>query len=826
MRDARHGFGTYWYRNGDKYEGRWYMNHKQGQGTLLFKNGDVYSGGWARSKRHGHGVFIRDKTYERYDGEYRDDKKHGYGAEVDANGVHYYGQFQFDHKHGSGITAGPRGELFADTWVDGNLKRRVAIERIIPFPPFKRRARSISTVSTDAGSPSSSPLSQGQYQIPPQHNGTVTGSRVPTHSPRPLPPPPLPPPSGVLQRIPEEDESDHVHEPPATGRPGGGQSANSYPSKVAPYPTLIHSAPGALYGPVLPEMTEPLCERSPSVLSKKWGGGAGGEGGYRTCVGVEEEATTAGSTVGHPSSQSCLSTGMNIKPGGSGSSCSQEGGSSERAGEDNSSTSSSTTHKRPLMMMRESDRAAIGAYDHCGITPEPTVAVSAHDWSVDDVSQYVRLLGLHDAALKCQEKGVDGEAFLNLSEHDLTDTLTMDSPSEIQLFLLGAHSVIKAETKRTAPKMTWSELSDHPTLRDYLLDPSEFETSRQTLGEGGFAKVLRADWRGKDVALKEFKPPMVDSRPCVGGGGGQCQADGKDGKGCGGAGGGGKLRSVDESKLCREYEDELQMLLGFRHPNILSCYGYTVDHHQHRNWVVTELVERGSLFDMLHRKRHKIDDYNLLKICQGLCSAFEYLHERGVIHGDLKSANVLLDRNLNPKLCDFGLAVKYDGPNSSAAKYRCRTGTPHWAAPECLQGHEVTGASDVYSFGSLLWEMLSRRVPYQDMGVAQVVGAVGWGRKTLPKLDEPQPLHLDEVIRACLDRDPRMRPSFTQLNLLFTWLLDCVERDAAVAASPLILDRQVRLVVSRAVKTHCEGNIHHYLRTHINPDHHMPGVYR
>jgi serine/threonine protein kinase len=100
-----------------------------------------------------------------------------------------------------------------------------------------------------------------------------------------------------------------------------------------------------------------------------------------------------------------------------------------------------------------------------------------------------------------------------------------------------------------------------------------------------------------------------------------------------------------------------------------------------------------------------------------------YLHEKNVLHCDLKSSNLLIDENWNVKLCDFGLsriATKDKKKNKNI-----RVGTPHWMAPEILRGGKYECPSDIYSFGILLWEMMTGKIPYKDYSTAQIIGMVG-----------------------------------------------------------------------------------------------------
>lgn len=131
--------------------------------------------------------------------------------------------------------------------------------------------------------------------------------------------------------------------------------------------------------------------------------------------------------------------------------------------------------------------------------------------------------------------------------------------------------------------------------------------------------------------------------------------------------------------------------------------------------MITEYLDEGSLFDHLHKKHTVLDDERLMYIVEDIALGMAYLHDRKVLHCDLKSSNVLIDSNWNVKLCDFGLSrtkSKLDKLNLFG-----RVGTPHWMAPEILRCKQYTEYSDVYSFGMILWEMITGEIPYQKLSI-------------------------------------------------------------------------------------------------------------
>ena len=118
----------------------------------------------------------------------------------------------------------------------------------------------------------------------------------------------------------------------------------------------------------------------------------------------------------------------------------------------------------------------------------------------------------------------------------------------------------------------------------------------------------------------------------------------------------------------------------------------------------------------------------------------------------------MIDESWNVKLCDFGLSrIKNTKKNKNN---NIRVGTPHWMAPEILQGEKYECESDVYSFGIILWEMLTRQIPYKNLTTAEIVKLVG-NDKThhIPIPNYPNKLFL-EIFIACTERDVRKRPTF------------------------------------------------------------------
>ena len=139
-----------------------------------------------------------------------------------------------------------------------------------------------------------------------------------------------------------------------------------------------------------------------------------------------------------------------------------------------------------------------------------------------------------------------------------------------------------------------------------------------------------------------------------------------------------------------------------------------------------------------------------------------YLHSGNppVLHRDLKSANLLLDESYTAKVCDFGLSRLKEQERSMTGN----CGTVQWMAPEVLANMSYNEKADVYSFGIILWELLSRECPFDGMSPIQCALAV-LNRDKRPDIPKWCPPCLHALIKSCVKKEPDQRPSFVQIIL-------------------------------------------------------------
>jgi serine/threonine protein kinase/Tol biopolymer transport system component len=254
---------------------------------------------------------------------------------------------------------------------------------------------------------------------------------------------------------------------------------------------------------------------------------------------------------------------------------------------------------------------------------------------------------------------------------------------------------------------------------------------RSLLGKGGMGEVYRAhDPRlGRDVAIKVLPGDY----------------------------------SADPERL-RRFEQEARAASALNHPNILAVYDVAA--HDGLSFVVAELLEGDTLRERLGRgamPSHKAIDY-AVQIARGLAAA----HERGIVHRDLKPENLFLTRDGHVKILDFGLAkltpllgapVETHASTLSAhSRPGAVMGTAGYMSPEQVRGVPVDQRSDIFSFGAVLYEMLSGKREFRGGTAVETLNAIlNEDPPDLSETNKPVAPALERVVRRCLEKSPEER---------------------------------------------------------------------
>src|SRR5712691_7556019 len=166
------------------------------------------------------------------------------------------------------------------------------------------------------------------------------------------------------------------------------------------------------------------------------------------------------------------------------------------------------------------------------------------------------------------------------------------------------------------------------------------------------------------------------------------------------------------------FRREAQAIARMRHPNVLNVFDF--GEFEGTPYMIVEYVEGGSLSARV--KNGPLDRDAAIAFLRGIGDALDYAHKHGIVHRDVKPANVLLGPDDNPILADFGLAKLMES-SSIKSLTGMTTGTPAYMAPEQVTGSEVGPAADRYSLATIAYELLTGAYPFDEQGVLEMLYA-------------------------------------------------------------------------------------------------------
>src|SRR3982075_3926595 len=164
------------------------------------------------------------------------------------------------------------------------------------------------------------------------------------------------------------------------------------------------------------------------------------------------------------------------------------------------------------------------------------------------------------------------------------------------------------------------------------------------------------------------------------------------------------------------FRREAQAIAQLRHPNIVNVYDF--GEFEGTPYMIVEYVPGGSLANRL--SQGPVSQAAALKYVRGIGTGLDYAHGLGIVHRDVKPANVLLEKDDTPVLADFGLAKLLQG-SSLKSMTGVTTGTPAYMSPEQVAGSQVGPAADRYSLATIAYEMLTGVIPFDGEGLLELV---------------------------------------------------------------------------------------------------------
>lgn len=207
------------------------------------------------------------------------------------------------------------------------------------------------------------------------------------------------------------------------------------------------------------------------------------------------------------------------------------------------------------------------------------------------------------------------------------------------------------------------------------------------IGSGSFGDTYKANYSGKTIVIKKLL-----------------------------------FNHISATQLS-EFENEAQIIASLRSERIVQLYSICVEPGNYA--LVTDYFENGSLYKKLHEDKGDIPWSARWRLAIELAEGVSYLHEKQIIHANLKSKNVLLDSHQHVKLSDFGFHQTKLESSQSQAQTNILAATIRWQAPELFKrGAKPNTTSDIYSTGMILWEIAARKIPYKD--APNEITAMGW----------------------------------------------------------------------------------------------------
>eukprot|EP01102_Stenamoeba_stenopodia_P008171 TRINITY_DN2329_c0_g1_i1.p1 TRINITY_DN2329_c0_g1~~TRINITY_DN2329_c0_g1_i1.p1 ORF type:complete len:1416 (-),score=301.38 TRINITY_DN2329_c0_g1_i1:218-4465(-) len=284
------------------------------------------------------------------------------------------------------------------------------------------------------------------------------------------------------------------------------------------------------------------------------------------------------------------------------------------------------------------------------------------------------------------------------------------------------------------PKMLFSldvkkaEESALPPIVHYLKNPEREKASWEVsadeiefgkmIGRGAYGEVYEGKFRGKRVAIKKL------------------------------------LGTIRQEDVFKSFVKEIEFLAKFKNPHVLEFHAACLEHPN--LCVVTDFMDRGTVNDVVTKEN--VEWKRIVNMAIDAAKGLQYMHENKILHKDIKSFNFLVANDYRVVIADFGCSEEID-PNDNKAGL---LGTFNWMPPEAFDPGVYDTKSDIFSYGMVLWEMLTAQIPYgtvnNQLMVLQLIDSA-----ERPHIPAAAPETFANLIRACWDASPEKRPDWNEI---------------------------------------------------------------